>query len=770
MQLVFKDRKDNSGIQGIQGERGIGISKLEVKEGFLYVTLTDSTTQNAGLIITDDVKQWIVNQVTDNAKSNFNTYYEGKVEEFDEHAAELAAKVEQVQAENESLKAENKLIKEQIPGANVSGNNIHIEDSGTLDFDWKIKGGHKQATREGYNLIDLTSLIGKTETKNGITYKINEDCSITVNGIPTEYTSFWLRDISLKAGTYKFVDGINSNNVFLQTLGDFNDTSQNRTFSLSEDGDGTLYLVIDIGAPTLNNVTLYPMIYSGTEDKPYEQYGASPSPGYLSEIETVGSNVNILNYNNLTTAAQNAGYAIDESGNVYHQEQVGDTRSWSYSNSNYMLELSKGSYMLSIYFSKLTSNNNSQIVIYKEDSTSIKITKLNNISNIKIEFNLQETQKIGLMIKTFEGVYKIKLEKGSIAKPYSPYGMGSVEIDVVNDNLLDMSNAVGGTDHGITCVVNANGSFSYVGTATGIAVNIWLLGNWNRKDVLFKLEPGTYYIDGVQLFYINTSVANAYDKKIFTFTETQLITGVRTLQAEVGKSYNEIIYPIIALSDKTVEWTQHQSQTAIMPIQQEMLEGDYVTDVEHHEWGKIVLTGEENWREITTNNLKRFFCEGNVTSINNNSTVNCISNYFKSVSRNKLESSSGDEISVADKFLNILSKKVETKEDFKAWLKSKYDEGNPVIVYYKLATPLDLELTSEQQAVRDTKLYTYKKITNISASDELASIDVEYKKDPTTEHDDLQNQIDEIKQLLSTTQTSALLLDNLQKDVESEVE
>ena len=52
----------------------------------------------------------------------------------------------------------------------------------------------------------------------------------------------------------------------------------------------------------------------------------------------------------------------------------------------------------------------------------------------------------------------------------------------------------------------------------------------------------------------------------------------------------------------------------------------------------------------------------------------------------------------------------------------------------------------------------------------LASIDVEYKKDLETEHNKLQNEIDEIKQLISTTETSALLLDNLQKDVESEVE
>ena len=111
-----------------------------------------------------------------------------------------------------------------------------------------------------------------------------------------------------------------------------------------------------------------------------------------------------------------------------------------------------------------------------------------------------------------------------------------------------------------------------------------------------------------------------------------------------------------------------------------------------------------------------------------------------------------------------------------------YDEGESLaefiskiadkqlVFYAQLATPVDLELTEEQKSIRDTKLYTYKNITNIDVSDELASIDVTYKKDLETEHNKLQKEIDEIKQLISTTETSALLLDNLQKDVESEVE
>ena len=113
---------------------------------------------------------------------------------------------------------------------------------------------------------------------------------------------------------------------------------------------------------------------------------------------------------------------------------------------------------------------------------------------------------------------------------------------------------------------------------------------------------------------------------------------------------------------------------------------------------------------------------------------------------------------------------ITTLQQFKEKLKELYNAGTPIIIYYELAEPIDLELTSEQKVVRNQKLYTYKNITNIDVSNELASIDVNYKKDPTTEHDELQNQIDEIKQLISTTETSALLLDNLQKDVETEVE
>ena len=95
------------------------------------------------------------------------------------------------------------------------------------------------------------------------------------------------------------------------------------------------------------------------------------------------------------------------------------------------------------------------------------------------------------------------------------------------------------------------------------------------------------------------------------------------------------------------------------------------------------------------------------------------------------------------------------------------------IEYELLEEEID-EYTEEQQAVYDEikkTVHSYKDVTNIFSTDETSAIfNVEAKRDIQTQNDNLQSQIDEIKELLSTTATSALLLNNMQSDLESEVE
>ena len=199
-----------------------------------------------------------------------------------------------------------------------------------------------------------------------------------------------------------------------------------------------------------------------------------------------------------------------------------------------------------------------------------------------------------------------------------------------------------------------------------------------------------------------------------------------------------------------------------MPIQQEMLEGDYIDDVEHHKIGKYVFTGEETVT-IAGSRFQVTYYKIAKGKTAQPSLCN-ISTYAS-------WATTGKHFNVANSgcYFTMDNFDFSTAEEMKAYLKAQYDAGTPVIIYYPLITAKDLELTEEQKAVRQQKLYTYKNVTNINLSDELSSIDVTYKKDLEIEHNKLQTQIDELKQLLNTTQTSALLLDNLQKEIESEV-
>lgn len=191
-----------------------------------------------------------------------------------------------------------------------------------------------------------------------------------------------------------------------------------------------------------------------------------------------------------------------------------------------------------------------------------------------------------------------------------------------------------------------------------------------------------------------------------------------------------------------------EEQTIVMPVQQEMLQGDYIEDVEHHEWGKIIITGEENWVADAVGRFsigKEIYISRPKTPPTNDDYVgnlcNCYAEKTPTLTWNKKQgfcvTRSGDYLAIYD---NTYSPNSDVN-GFKAWLKSKYDANDPVVIYYKLANAIDLELTEAQKAVREQKLHTYKNITNINLSDELASIDVTYKKDLDTILNNLQAQI-----------------------------
>lgn len=436
---------------------------------------------------------------------NKNTTQDKEIAQIKEKDTAQDNLIEKLQAENTKLKKEINSM--QIPGE-ATGNPIHLTDSSDLECEIVPIGGAEQETRKGYNL--LPNLV-ETQTIEGINITKNEDGSIKLKGTSTNTINLNINSsekyVKLKANTNYTLNIKNNSGIYVRlrkvdentNIVAFDTPNSKKTFSVNEDTTAFMYIVI-LKETTLD-LTIYPMVYEGTEDKPYEPYGAMPSPDYPSEIVTVGQN-------------------------------------------------------------------------------------------------------------------------------------GSVEI-VVNNGL------------------------------------------------------------------------------------------------------------------ETTD-TNYQSYTKTLPIQEEMLEGDYIEDVEHHGWGKYEITGNEVWRKSSNSKNISYFLVANSMLVNiDTKTLSpsvsdsqtkvaiVLSNYFKAISPNQLfvVGENGICLNLYNNEIQMrlgfgLDSDINTVDKLKAWLKSLYDAGTPVIVYYKLATPKSLELTEDQKSVLNS-FYTYKNITNISV-DGIGTLKVNYKKDLET--------------------------------------
>ena len=188
---------------------------------------------------------------------------------------------------------------------------------------------------------------------------------------------------------------------------------------------------------------------------------------------------------------------------------------------------------------------------------------------------------------------------------------------------------------------------------------------------------------------------------------------------------------IIEKSDKT------QKQEYIMPVQNEMLEGDYFdwnNEEEVHGWKKIILNGTENWQLYSagTNISRRFglaltenvprketekYGKGYSTHFKITQFINGDLSIFLQVEPNNWY------IAVTD-----VNSKWSSIVEFKSWLKAKYDAGTPVIIYYKTVVETRLKFTDEQKAVAKEiqKATSYEDATHIYSTDEVSPIfDVE---------------------------------------------
>ncbi len=202
-------------------------------------------------------------------------------------------------------------------------------------------------------------------------------------------------------------------------------------------------------------------------------------------------------------------------------------------------------------------------------------------------------------------------------------------------------------------------------------------------------------------------------------------------------------------------YTEHQEQTFILPVQQDMLTGDYISDVEHHEWGKLIFDENSDMECIHNNKTFQFRFLKHLEGTD--ATTKVICNMAKYWNTGAWEEN-GCFVSYNGYFY-IICKENEfgfnadmTIDEAIAHFKTIL-ANSKLIAYYKLKTPIELDFTDEQKVVakqiKET-LHTYKNVTHIYSSNETNPIfNIEYAIDPNIQNSKIQEQL---QQLISATQ------------------
>mgnify|MGYP004638245035 CR=1 FL=1 len=707
-----------------------------------------------------------------------NTAQDNKIKEIEDKNSEQDTNIKTnqedikaLQEENAEVKAENERLKSDIESISLvgeaEGESIDLNDSSGARFrKFGIGGNHKQETREGYNLLDFNV------TQDG-RVTVNKDGTITING--TGGFAIKFKEFEYKKGvTYKakatLVSGtytsFNINHIGIMTPFGDNIWLANDIFKTNTFLEDTVRSSIWVGENCVfNNATFRIYSYEGTDDKDFEQYGAMPSTDFPSEIKTVGGNINLLNNTLQSQTINGLTVTVNDDKSV---KIVGTATS----NTNLVFDrhdgkLAAGTYTLKDCKTFIESTENQGWWVEGQTRTFTSEATLSKSGFYKY-YSANTTVN--------ETIYPM-LAKGTMATSYVQYNQGSVEVKVVNKNLFDKNNA-----NVVDFFVDGENKIqSWAGEVGTVYISI----NPNTTYTVSKKVSSRFTVAtskevpavGVEVNAVSNRTAS--NLTITSRDDDKYLLIFYYKKSDDALSAKEIRDSIQTERGSTAtDFVEHQEQTITMPVQQEMLQGDYFgwkNEKEVHGWNKKIFDGTENINISTRGNS--FLCR--LTDILSDTKENqiplIICNMYKTVSWQNRDVNNIEK-SISQYGLNVGFDKgdLTTVEEFKALLKSKYDAGTPVEVYYKLAVANELAFTDEQKAIakqiKET-LHTYKNVTHVYSDDEVSPIvSVEYAKDLNTQNNNLQNQIDEIKQLISTTQTSAMLLDNLQKEVESEVE
>lgn len=623
----------------------------------------------------------------------------------------------------------------------VAGNGfVNFNTVAEKPINIEIEGTQEQETREGYNLLQnkLTDT-----TINGVTFKINEDKSVTVNGtatasiianlitgeyndnnatepliIPDNITNCRLSGCPSggSSSTYK-LDIYNQTYALLAT--DWGEGT-NVTINSQEDKKIARVRIIIYSGATVNNLTFKPMLVAGTEEKPYEQYGVMPSPDYPSPVVCLGSNKNELNLEDLEISNNNGidTYSIDSPNQItLKNKNTTSGTPYSYSFQAFKLNLKNGNYILQ---SKVDTNStNYRIIIRgKKNGSNMTATQVLNQNTTSGSFNIDYSQCDEYTIELYANMnyieqlvttkyYDIKIEEGTEATSYSPPGQGSTKIKKDN-GLHNIQVEQGSLNSSTGTIINAD---TRLRTADFVEIK-----NFNKIDCKGMTTCSVFFYDTNKTYLGRASTS--WETLPFQF---EILQNAVYLKAIFRKD-DEVVTP-----DMIKNLRLYSEETDyLLYIQQEMLEGDYFVKEadgwkEVHNWNKLILTGDESYNNnVGYINIGRFgiypSLPANPGSLAN---PNALSNYYKP---EFVVANGNIFVSGVDECVYMINEAFKGNLDgFKEQLNSYYQENKPVYIYYGLKTPTKLSCTEEQNTILDqiSSTLSYKGQNNVYTNADL---------------------------------------------------
>ena len=193
-----------------------------------------------------------------------------------------------------------KILKNRT-GAEISASGNPAIMSDTLKNnpmnEMKVFGWSKQERTTGAQLFP--TITPSIEEKNGITVEYMEHGKIHISGTAEKTVDFMTPTFELLAGTYTLSMGVNIDNTLMRcTLSTteglpYFDILNNEASKVETTGDNKiLYLLLRVYGGKTIDITIQPMLNTGTSPLPWEPYTGgqpSPSPDYPQQIVSAGA-------------------------------------------------------------------------------------------------------------------------------------------------------------------------------------------------------------------------------------------------------------------------------------------------------------------------------------------------------------------------------------------------------------------------------------------------------------------------------------------------